>query len=412
MDINNTIQSSGDIIITYTIPGIEEPFELPFEVLNHFQSEQSKNCLVMGVMIGSCSVLLIFLVGILFKTNKFSTIGKSKNLSKNFLFYLNCLITFIGIIRAACFSNYLLGPLNSASFEFTGWYNGESYASSEAANGFRVILFALIETSMVFQVFVMFRGAGMKKLAYSVTILCTALALVVVGFQINSTVLSHRRFVNTVNEISDTGLSSIWLDLPTILFSVSVNLMSVLLIGKLILAIKTRRYLGLKQFDSFHVLLICSTQTLLVPSLILFVHYFLFFRNANVMLINISILLIVLMLPFSSLWAQTANTTQYINSSPSFSFISREPSANSTLHSSSGHYSEKSYGINKLNTQGSSPATLKDDHNSVILEATNPMSGFDAQLPPDIARFLQDDIRIEPSSTQDFVSTEVTYKKV
>lgn len=42
MDINNTIQSSGDIIITYTIPGIEEPFELPFEVLNHFKVNNPK----------------------------------------------------------------------------------------------------------------------------------------------------------------------------------------------------------------------------------------------------------------------------------------------------------------------------------------------------------------------------------
>lgn len=420
---NSSGISSSDIIITYNIPGIDEPIELPFGILDEFQREQSKNSLVMGVMIGSCSVLLIFLLGILFKkkNNKSSNSEKSY---KTLLFYLNCLITLTGIFRAGCFTNYLLSSLNSSSFTFTGLYNNKSYIGSEAANGFRVVLFALIEISMVFQVFIIFKTPKLKIWGYIVTFLSTCLALVVIGFQINSAILSHKRFINTVDQINDTDISSIWLDLPTILFSISVNIMSILLIGKLIFAIKTRRFLGLKQFDGFHILLICSTQTLIIPSMILFIHYFTAFKNSNVLLVNISTLLIVLMLPLSSLWAQTANDTNYINDSPSFSFLSRESSGISTLHSASasnggGLYSEK---ITKLNIDATSPITLKNDNHSINYDHSKPIYGFNGNLPPDIQRILNDDGNIDANDNydynnnsnieQDFISTEVTYRKV
>ena len=98
--------------------------------------------------------------------------------------------------------------------------------------------------------------------------------------------------------------------------------MTILLIGKLIIAIRTRRYLGLKQFDSFHILLIGFSQTLIIPSIILVVHYFYLSQNKDSLLQQISLLLIILMLPLSS-YGSTANNTHNINSSPSLSFISR-----------------------------------------------------------------------------------------
>ena len=175
------------------------------------------------------------------------------------------------------------------------------------------------------------------------SLLSIGLGLIVVAFQINLTILSHIRFSRAIStnrseeeSSSSSSLSSssssdsvgyvinsIWMDLPTILFSISINIMTILLIGKLIFAIRTRRYLGLKQFDSFHILLIGFSQTLIIPSIILVVHYFYLSQNKDSLLQQISLLLIILMLPLSSLWAQTANNTHNINSSPSLSFISR-----------------------------------------------------------------------------------------
>ena len=379
MNINSTFipDKPGDIIISYSIPGLDQPIQIPFHSLDSFQTDQAKIALVMGITIGSCSMTLIFLISIMYKTNKLTNLKlklklkyilqwinqkiftKKRNDNKQqqqqqiesssynntttttlgsyklFLFYLNSLILLIGIIRSGCYLNYNLGPLNSLSFVFTGWYDGSSFISSDVTNGFKCILYALVEISLGFQVYVMFKTSNLKIWGIMASLLSIGLGLIVVAFQINLTILSHIRFsraISTNRSEEESSLSSdsvgyvinsIWMDLPTILFSISINIMTILLIGKLIIAIRTRRYLGLKQFDSFHILLIGFSQTLIIPSIILVVHYFYLSQNKDSLLQQISLLLIILMLPLSSLWAQTANNTHNINSSPSLSFISR-----------------------------------------------------------------------------------------
>ncbi|KGU21122.1 pheromone alpha factor receptor [Candida albicans P57055] len=435
MNINSTFipDKPGDIIISYSIPGLDQPIQIPFHSLDSFQTDQAKIALVMGITIGSCSMTLIFLISIMYKTNKLTNLKlnlklkyilqwinqkiftKKRNDNKQqqqqqqiesssynnttttsggyklFLFYLNSLILLIGIIRSGCYLNYNLGPLNSLSFVFTGWYDGSSFISSDVTNGFKCILYALVEISLGFQVYVMFKTSNLKIWGIMASLLSIGLGLIVVAFQINLTILSHIRFSRAIStnrseeesSSSSSSLSSdsvgyvinsIWMDLPTILFSISINIMTILLIGKLIIAIRTRRYLGLKQFDSFHILLIGFSQTLIIPSIILVVHYFYLSQNKDSLLQQISLLLIILMLPLSSLWAQTANNTHNINSSPSLSFISRHHSSDSS----------RSGGSNTIVSNGGSNGGGGGGGNF-------PVSGIDAQLPPDIEKILHED---------------------
>ncbi|KHC28460.1 pheromone alpha factor receptor [Candida albicans P76067] len=440
MNINSTFipDKPGDIIISYSIPGLDQPIQIPFHSLDSFQTDQAKIALVMGITIGSCSMTLIFLISIMYKTNKLTNLKlnlklklklkyilqwinqkiftKKRNDNKQqqqqqqiesssynnttttsggyklFLFYLNSLILLIGIIRSGCYLNYNLGPLNSLSFVFTGWYDGSSFISSDVTNGFKCILYALVEISLGFQVYVMFKTSNLKIWGIMASLLSIGLGLIVVAFQINLTILSHIRFsraISTNRSEEESSLSSssslssdsvgyvinsIWMDLPTILFSISINIMTILLIGKLIFAIRTRRYLGLKQFDSFHILLIGFSQTLIIPSIILVVHYFYLSQNKDSLLQQISLLLIILMLPLSSLWAQTANNTHNINSSPSLSFISRHHSSDSS----------RSGGSNTIVSNGGSNGGGGGGGNF-------PVSGIDAQLPPDIEKILHED---------------------
>lgn len=438
MNINSTFipDKPGDIIISYSIPGLDQPIQIPFHSLDSFQTDQAKIALVMGITIGSCSMTLIFLISIMYKTNKLTNLKlnlklklklkyilqwinqkiftKKRNDNKQqqqqqqiesssynnttttlwgyklFLFYLNSLILLIGIIRSGCYLNYNLGPLNSLSFVFTGWYDGSSFISSDVTNGFKCILYALVEISLGFQVYVMFKTSNLKIWGIMASLLSIGLGLIVVAFQINLTILSHIRFSRAIStnrseeesSSSSSSLSSdsvgyvinsIWMDLPTILFSISINIMTILLIGKLIIAIRTRRYLGLKQFDSFHILLIGFSQTLIIPSIILVVHYFYLSQNKDSLLQQISLLLIILMLPLSSLWAQTANNTHNINSSPSLSFISRHHLFDSS----------RSGGSNTIVSNGGS--------NGGGGGGNFPVSGIDAQLPPDIEKILHED---------------------
>lgn len=429
MNINSTFipDKPGDIIISYSIPGLDQPIQIPFHSLDSFQTDQAKIALVMGITIGSCSMTLIFLISIMYKTNKLTNLKlklklkyilqwinqkiftKKRNDNKQqqqqqiesssynnttttlggyklFLFYLNSLILLIGIIRSGCYLNYNLGPLNSLSFVFTGWYDGSSFISSDVTNGFKCILYALVEISLGFQVYVMFKTSNLKIWGIMASLLSIGLGLIVVAFQINLTILSHIRFsraISTNRSEEESSLSSdsvgyvinsIWMDLPTILFSISINIMTILLIGKLIIAIRTRRYLGLKQFDSFHILLIGFSQTLIIPSIILVVHYFYLSQNKDSLLQQISLLLIILMLPLSSLWAQTANNTHNINSSPSLSFISRHHLFDSS----------RSGGSNTIVSNGGSNGGGGGGGNF-------PVSGIDAQLPPDIEKILHED---------------------
>ena len=435
MNINSTFipDKPGDIIISYSIPGLDQPIQIPFHSLDSFQTDQAKIALVMGITIGSCSMTLIFLISIMYKTNKLTNLKlnlklkyilqwinqkiftKKRNDNKQqqqqqqiesssynnttttlggyklFLFYLNSLILLIGIIRSGCYLNYNLGPLNSLSFVFTGWYDGSSFISSDVTNGFKCILYALVEISLGFQVYVMFKTSNLKIWGIMASLLSIGLGLIVVAFQINLTILSHIRFSRAIStnrseeesSSSSSSLSSdsvgyvinsIWMDLPTILFSISINIMTILLIGKIIIAIRTRRYLGLKQFDSFHILLIGFSQTLIIPSIILVVHYFYLSQNKDSLLQQISLLLIILMLPLSSLWAQTANNTHNINSSPSLSFISRHHLSDSS----------RSGGSNTIVSNGGSNGGGGGGGNF-------PVSGIDAQLPPDIEKILHED---------------------
>ncbi|KAI5962355.1 STE2 [Candida pseudojiufengensis] len=382
--------NSGAISITYTIPGVPNVQTVPFGELDKYHQAQMNNGIVLGVTIGASSMLLIVLLGILYK--------KFKTLKTSLLFNLNIGILLMIIFRSGCYINYLLNNLASISFNFTGVYNGESFASSDAANGFKVLLITLIQASLIYQIYVMFKNPTFKNWGILASILAGSLALASIATQIYSTIRSHLNFVAGTSG-SPIRIDGILMDLPTILFSVSINIISILLTIKLGLAIKTRRYLGLKQFDSFHILFIMSTQTMVIPSIILFVHYF-NYKHANTTLINVSLLLIVISLPLSSLWAQTANDVRKISSSPSMSFISRSSSNYSNNQDTLGSASSR---ISKFNTIASSssttPVTLKggmDDADSFDLNRnsdSNPLgSTVNTGLPRDLEKYLNEDI--------------------
>lgn len=76
MNINSTFipDKPGDIIISYSIPGLDQPIQIPFHSLDSFQTDQAKIALVMGITIGSCSMTLIFLISIMYKTNKLTNL--------------------------------------------------------------------------------------------------------------------------------------------------------------------------------------------------------------------------------------------------------------------------------------------------------------------------------------------------
>ncbi|CAK9437026.1 uncharacterized protein LODBEIA_P14900 [Lodderomyces beijingensis] len=390
--------SSGSVVITYNVPGYPDPAEVPFHHIDEFHIRQMQGAMVLSVTIGACSMLLIFLIGILY-------INRQK-MKRSFLFLLNIGILLATIFRSACYLNYYTSNLAGISYTFTGIYNDESFASSDAANGFLTIMFVLIQTSLCYQIYVMFKTTTLKYWGYAASALAGLLSLTTLGTQIARSVLAHQNFASATSS-SSVSFTASWMDVPTILFAVSVNIMTLLLLFKLGLAIKTRRYLGLKQFDGFHILFIMSTQTLIIPSILLFIHYFSSTTQSAPILVNIAYMSVVIFLPMSSLWAQTANNSRRIESTPSLSFISRE-SSNSSAQATvtSGH--SKISKLNTFNSTTTSPVTLKDEISLIVEKEHQPVSGLDAALPKDLEKFLADGI---DEGEDGMVAREVTILK-
>lgn len=308
------------IPLNYTLPlgNADDVYVVTFGVLDDYVANSFHYIVVYSVGIGACLTLSLAL-------------WASCQNKRTPIFVLNQITMLMMVIVSALYLAFFMGPLSSLSFSFTGILIPHTYGSyrvTVAANVFQTLLVACIEVSMSYQIFIIFRSPEVRRLGTALTIVSAAAGLTVVGFYINSTVSSARMFRDVFNHSTTTQRVGSWVtDMPFILFSVSINLMSCILACKLFFAIKTRRYLGLKQFDSFHILFIMSTQTMIIPSILVFINYGVSEAKTNV-LSAVSVLLVVLSLPFSSMWASAANNNPTPTSS-TLAFLNRSESNNS-----------------------------------------------------------------------------------
>lgn len=219
------------------------------------------------------------------------------------VFILNQLSLLFLVIHSGLYLSYLLGDYASVAFNFTGFadllISQKALNIYAAASIIQVCLVATIESSMVFQVRTIFNHPDGRYIGYTLTALSFLIGLATTGVYFYDVVKSIIVIFNDKNDVYEFNAH-------TILFASSVNFMSVILVTKLIMAIRSRRYLGLKQFDSFHILLIMSTQTMIIPSVLTILSYALPSLQ-RVAIPATSVLLVTLSLPLSSMWASSAN---------------------------------------------------------------------------------------------------------
>ncbi|KAG2731970.1 hypothetical protein G9P44_004387 [Scheffersomyces stipitis] len=406
MDTSINTLNPANIIVNYTLPNDPRVISVPFGAFDEYVNQSMQKAIIHGVSIGSCTIMLLIIL--IFNVKR----------KKSPAFYLNSVTLTAMIIRSALNLAYLLGPLAGLSFTFSGLVTPETnFSVSEATNAFQVIVVALIEASMTFQVFVVFQSPEVKKLGIALTSISAFTGAAAVGFTINSTIQQSRIYHSVVNGTpTPTVATWSWVrDVPTILFSTSVNIMSFILILKLGFAIKTRRYLGLRQFGSLHILLMMATQTLLAPSILILVHYG-YGTSSNSQLILISYLLVVLSLPVSSIWAATANNSPQLPSSATLSFMNKTTSHFSESDGDDYTIAGSSYALfpHKLAKQTSrvsskfSATTLKGSSGLTPTTMTT--------LPPDIEKIIngeyEDDeedgkvLRLMESPTDDNASID------
>lgn len=299
--------SDNDIVLNYTVG--PEIYQLTFGILDNTVDRSLQLCVVHGVAIG-CGILLMLLSWVVIIKKRTP------------MFILNQLTMVLMIIKSALYLCFLFGPLSSLTYKFTGLLPEERWHAFDiyiATNVIHTLLIATVEATLVFQIHVIFKSPEVKHLGYVLTAAAGSLAVTIVSLYIHSTVVTAIQLRNQLMEQDVTPTNSWVNNVPVILFSASLNVVCIILISKLALAIRTRRYLGLKQFDGLHILIITSTQTFIVPSVLMIVNY----RQSTsylTLLANISVILAVCNLPFSSLWATSANNSTHPTSSPNTVF--------------------------------------------------------------------------------------------
>lgn len=304
-------------ILNYTVPefGVQS---ITFAQLDQHARLMANYSIVHGCSIIACAFVLVLLFLVI----------KSR---KTPIFMLNQVILITSIIRSGLFLGYQLGPLGSLTTNFTGmvtYDNRNLYKLSIAGNAVMIVFIFLIQLSFTYQTWIIFQSPEVKIYGYLTTFVATLLMGTTFALYVTRAVFNTRFYESSTAEIPA------WiLGIPQIIFSVSVNYMSVILVLKLIFAIKTRRYLGLKQFSYYHILVIMFTQTMLIPTALTFSAYSSWSSAYGDLLNHLSLALIAILLPFTSIWSILANNSRNLSSNGLIYLTSSGTSTDSTMTS-------------------------------------------------------------------------------
>lgn len=363
-EINNSTYNPMNGYITFSsIYG--DNTMVQFKDVELVVNKRVTEAIMFGVKVGAASLTLIIMW----------MISKKRTTP---IFIINQSSLFFTIIHASLYFGYLLSGYGGIVYNMTSFpqlITSNDVHVYAATNIFEVLLVASIEISLVFQVKVMFANNNGRKWTWCLMAVSIGMALATVGLYFATAVELIRAAYG-----SHSVDHHIFYNVSLILLASSVNLMTLMLVVKLVLAIRSRRFLGLRQFDSFHILLIMSCQTLIAPSILFILGWTLEPRTGNEVLITVGQLLIVLSLPLSSMWATTANNTSSSSSSASCNGSSF---GNDSFNSKSKCSQFKRTFMNRfhaksINGDGDSENTfvaIDDLEKNIFQELSTPVSG-------------------------------------
>lgn len=273
--------------------------QISFGELQSFFNRKMNQSIIYGTRIGAAAVAILILW----------MVTKNK---RSPIFIINQFTLLIIVLHSALFLKYLASPYSSAIYTFTYFpqlvHRSNIYVSG-AVNMLEVVLIALVEISLVYQVYTIFKSSENRKMTVAWISLSSALGLATIGTYFATAVISMLNIYEKSYSTSDSKLFNV----SVILLASSINVMTLLLSLKLFFAVRARRFLGLKQFDTFHILLIMSAQSLIIPSILYILSYALPAKDGTSNLAAIATLIVVLSLPLSSMWASSTNNSSQVN---------------------------------------------------------------------------------------------------
>ncbi|KAK9239917.1 fungal pheromone mating factor STE2 GPCR-domain-containing protein [Lipomyces kononenkoae] len=251
--------------------------------------DSSTRCTVFAVHIGSAAITAIILA-LLTKPSK----------RKTPVFILNEICLFLIVLRAGLYINYVLGPFNTFGAFFSGDYSQvpfQAYVRSAVTSFLQLLITLGVELSLLFQVRIVFDTH--RNLQRIVTALCSVLVVIVLAFWLIAIIQNIQQIMQTQTLVF---LAWAW-TAARVLYAASISIFSGIFCFKLVLAIRQRRVLGLTEFGPLQVIVIMSTQTMIVPAIVTIVEL----ATSSIVLAALPSLLVVISLPLSALWASATN---------------------------------------------------------------------------------------------------------
>ncbi|KAK9463130.1 fungal pheromone mating factor STE2 GPCR-domain-containing protein [Lipomyces oligophaga] len=265
--------------------------------LDFWMRDTTIPCLVFGVHIGACTAVAIG-IAILTKPGKRWTP----------VFILNELSLFLVALRAGLWINYALGDLNKAMPYFTYYVEDipmGPYVESSVTSVMQVLITIAIETSLIFQVRVVFETN--PHIQRRITIACVALACVVVAFW-TVVVVQNVQYILAYRDLPEDAWA--WTT-AKVLYSFSIFVYCAIFCYKLYRSILARKVLGThRQFGPLQVILIMGTQVMIVPLVLVIIQMS---ADLGPPMSSLGTLVVALSLPLSAVWASAANDTIIAN---------------------------------------------------------------------------------------------------
>ncbi|CDK26013.1 unnamed protein product [Kuraishia capsulata CBS 1993] len=222
------------------------------------------------------------------------------------IFIVNQLALLSISIHSGLYLRFLNGVYGSIAFNFSlyDYTNHDATVTSVVTNTFQILVIGFIEASLVLQTYTIFRSPNrmMQVFGIAATVMACLLGLITTGLYFATAVYSNINLTSTSLVATPSWVGAV----PLAVFTASFVIVSLMLNVKLFIAIRTRRYLGLKQFDIFHILFIMSSQTMVIPTAIIIAS---FCTNGKVTynyLSAIGTLLVATSLPLTTMWANSS----------------------------------------------------------------------------------------------------------
>lgn len=269
--------------------------------LDQFQRDRMLLATLFGVRAGASAVVSIILF-----------LLTARRHTPVYIFNQTSLVLFFA--QSTLFLVNTFSPFGALSTVFTNSYasvTGINVNVSVATSVFQLLFIISIQCSLFFQARAVFpRNSHAQVLVTVILGLMSVATIIIYTLYIAQ---NCRLAANPVGPTLFKGRFGYKLpSISQIMFAASISLCTLIFVGKLFFAIRTRSVLGLKQFGPMQIVCIMGTQSMIVPAVLTVIS---FTESGTTPIYSMASFTVVISLPLSAMWAASANT----NSSPKLS---------------------------------------------------------------------------------------------